>query len=319
MQPTLVITAPIPGMVYINGHFAGETSAERPLFAPVAPFGPVYLEYRPLEEGWLSLARRLVMSGGRPMSDSLPDSLFAVLWPEGITEIEFSPGRILSEAVECFSLASIPCRMYGGQNPVLEAGACVCALPENACRPELLTADHCLALTGRTDCDEYLLTLSADASMQTGFLRADRFDYDSDGTLHAVTRENDITGHATLERWQLTESGPQLISSERIWEDGIPRRPSSAEEAALAAVEAALKNDLPAAESFLSPAVRGRLALTHLTELGSACMPMKYALPGSINCIAMLSIEGDRCASVRPLYYHADLLNGEWLITDLHT
>ena len=48
MQPTLVLSAPHPGMVYIDGRFAGEVSDEHPLLRPVGVQGPVYLEYRPL-------------------------------------------------------------------------------------------------------------------------------------------------------------------------------------------------------------------------------------------------------------------------------
>ena len=48
MQPTIICTAPTEGMICLNGRFAGEVSKERPLFAPVSPFGALYIEYRPL-------------------------------------------------------------------------------------------------------------------------------------------------------------------------------------------------------------------------------------------------------------------------------
>ena len=59
MQPTLAIIAPAPGLLSINGRFCGELAPDMPLYAPVHPFGAVYLEYRPFTPGWTSMARRL--------------------------------------------------------------------------------------------------------------------------------------------------------------------------------------------------------------------------------------------------------------------
>ena len=67
MQPTIIFTAPVPGMIYLNGHFAGEASGDHPLFAPVSPFGAVYIEYRPLARGYPATATKCVFSGGRKL------------------------------------------------------------------------------------------------------------------------------------------------------------------------------------------------------------------------------------------------------------
>ncbi|MBR1822242.1 MAG: hypothetical protein IJ769_11565, partial [Clostridia bacterium] len=108
MQPTIICTAPAPGMVYINGRFAGEASAERALYLPVAPSGAAYLEYRPLTGAGLPLARRCVFSGGRPLADSLADAagLSCVAWPGGALEAEFSTS---TTSTEPFLLEGIPC------------------------------------------------------------------------------------------------------------------------------------------------------------------------------------------------------------------
>ena len=37
MQPTIICSAAVPGMIYLNGRFAGEASDGRPLIAPVSP------------------------------------------------------------------------------------------------------------------------------------------------------------------------------------------------------------------------------------------------------------------------------------------
>lgn len=71
------------GVAYLNGHFAGELDGERPLFRPVAPQGPVYLEYRPLGGALRDMARKLVFSSGAPMAESAAaaEDLRVVAWP----------------------------------------------------------------------------------------------------------------------------------------------------------------------------------------------------------------------------------------------
>ena len=92
MQPTIICTAPVPGMIFLNGRFAGEAAGERPLFAPVAPSGAVYLEYRPLSGGGGGMARRMVFAGGAPLAESLEEAegLACISWPGGALEVEFS-------------------------------------------------------------------------------------------------------------------------------------------------------------------------------------------------------------------------------------
>lgn len=315
MQPTLVITAPIPGMVFINGRFLGECSPDAPLYAPTAPFGALYLEYHPLESEWSTVARKLVMSGGRPLTDRPPNDLYLILWPDHITEIEISPVFFAKSAMESLMLGPFSCKFFAEKQPVLEIGTCLCTLPENASKPEFRSCDACMLLIGETDCDRYLVTLTANASKQTGLIRADSFEWESSDRVRAITYEHDTLEHALAQCWQLTSEGPQLLSTERVWANGSPRQPTTPEKTALVCAEALLRKDFSEAERFLAPSLRSQLPL--LSESDSACLPLKYALPSGQNCIGILSMINDRCAEVHPLRYHADWQNGQWLLTEL--
>ena len=72
-------------MICLNGRFIGEASIERPLFAPVAPTGAVYVEYRPLAgegalAGRVELAGRVTLLGlALPLLSELTERLGALL------------------------------------------------------------------------------------------------------------------------------------------------------------------------------------------------------------------------------------------------
>lgn len=317
MQPTLAITVPAPGMIYVNGRFLGEAAREIPLLAPVSPFGAVYIEYRPLEPGWLPLARRIVLSSGAPLLDSLSEDVFAVRWPGSITEIELSPLRHCPDTQETFSLDGMPCKILRGTESRIAIGGLSCRIPSDASAPSLRRLDGCTVLTGAAGTGRYMLTLSDDLSRQTGFLQADRLELDADGTILATTSSGDFAGHGTLERWQAEPSGLRLVSSEPVWTDGEPHIPGSPEEAALAAVQAALLGQFDEAESHLSPALRVRHPLDGIGEAGSLCVPMKYGRPGGRSCVGLLRVDGGSCATVIPIYCQGEKQGGRWLLTEL--
>lgn len=317
MQPTLIITAPVEGMVSINGRFIGEVRADLPLMVPVAPFGAVYLEFRPLAPGFLPMARRVVMSGGTPMAQGLADGLFAVLWPGNISEIELSPEQLPEESPEALMIEDMPCRIVRGRTTRLHLGSSIFELPHGARTPGVRQINGMIALAGSCDGGQYLLLLSHDGRRQAGFLHADRLEWESPSVLRAVTYAGDVAGHGTLNRWQADESGLTLISTESTWQHGIPRRPDTAEEAALAAVEAALLERFEEAESYFIPGAQPSLPLESIPRSGKICMPMKYALPGSPAAVALLYPEVENLARIRPLYYRAERFHGEWRLAEL--
>jgi len=314
MQPTLVIIVPVPGMIYVNGRFLGEATPDLPLFAPVSSFGAVYLEYRPLEPGHLPLARKVVMSSGSPLPNILAEDVYAIRWPSGITEIELSSP---AEAAESFVLDGISFKLIHGRRSRLEAGGLSCSLPSDAHSPQLHRLPGCIAIIAESGEGRCLLTLSPDLSIQTGFLRADRLEMTPDGSITAVTSKGDIVGHAVLEKWQADSAGLRLISSEPSWLDGAPRIPSTPEETATAAVEAALLGRFDEAEQYLAPALRFRHPLDSIGETGCTCLPMKYGVPDGRPCIGLMKTENDNCATVVPIYYRTEISAGRIWLTEL--
>ena len=70
MQPMIMLTSAVEGIVSVNGDFWGEARPDAPLFRPVGPYGAIYLEFQPLAPGYLSMARRFAFSAGRPVPAS---------------------------------------------------------------------------------------------------------------------------------------------------------------------------------------------------------------------------------------------------------
>ena len=309
MQPTIVCTAPVAGMIYINGRFAGEASRERPLFAPVSPCGATYLEYRPLT-GSGALARRCVFSGGAPMPESLAgaEGLSCVAWPGGVLEAEFAPA---AEATEHFALESLPCAIVRGGETVLRFDGLEIPLPEGAQPPRLMRLNGAAALLGDVaGGGQYLAALSPDLTAQIGMLSARRIDPADGGMLSAIVDLEDSVGHGRLEQWLIEPAGLTRVSSESVWTGGAPRWPDTAEGTMIAAVEAMLAGLPGEAEGYLSPALAQSRPLDAIADICALCVPMKYGLPGERACVGLLSPENPHLATVRPLYYRAEPSGG---------
>ena len=322
MQPTVICTARVAGMIYLNGRFAGEASAERPLFAPVSPGGPLYLEYRPLTAPDGALARRLVFSNGAPLADSLADAegLCCVTWPGGALEIGID---VLRPAEEVFALEGLPCLLVKSREPILTLNGVEIALPEGAGRPSLLRLPGAAALLGEVEGGgQYLAALTADLSAQTGLLAARRIDRVDGGVFSVVVASGDSVGHGRLEKWLLDGNGLNRVSSEPTWSEGAPRWPTTAQETLIAAVEAALAGQWDEADGYLRQPLAAARPLEHIAEICDACVPMKYGLPDARPCAGLLKLENAHLATVRPLYCRAEEsggAQGPYTITSLET
>lgn len=319
MQPMLVLHAPHAGLLYINGHFAGELSVDTPLLRPVSSRGAVYLDYRPLSDACLPMARKLVFSGGAPLQESAEDAdgLNIVLWPGGITEIEFAPGTYPAGARH-FQFSGHSFTMDGGC--LLCDGRKICALPAGAQPPEYSSLPGGCLLTGTYEGGQYLISMDEDCCRQTGFLCARILETEPDGRIRAVVTADDLAGHATLENWKHTTDGLMLISSENAWADGRPRWPQTPDETARALAEAALAKLDGEAEGYLSPALQNRGIPAEIRSRCDLCVMMKYAPPDSRPCIGLLRLESDRLARVEPLYFRASASGGPqgpWQIESL--
>lgn len=306
MQPILAVSSNHPGILYINGHFAGEVCPDAPLIRPVSSRGALYLDYRPLSTACLSLARKLVFSGGVPLAESVEaaENLNIILWPGGVTEVEISP-KDAHASPQQFQL--------NGHNFTLDRETLrltcdshhLCTLPEGAEVPELHSMSFGAMLMGRCSGGKYLLVTDAGFRNQTGFLMASQIDIEPDGLIRAVASPSDLVGHATLESWRLTPEGLMLVSAEPALAEGAPRWPKTPEETARATVEAALAGLDSEMECYLSPAFRSHMPLAGIREKCDLCVEMKYALPDSRPCVGLLRLEGTRLGQVTPLYFRA--------------
>ena len=304
MQPTIICTSPVPGMLSINGRFAGEIGPERPLCAPVSPTGAVYLEYRPLSGGAAPLARRCVFSGGELLPESVAEAegLCCVAWPGGAAEIEFDPVR---EETVFALLEGLPCQLVRGASARLILDGAALPLPRGAGMPRISRMNGAPLLLGETDAGgQYAAVLSADLRTETALIEARRIDL-SGGALNALVPLDDSVGHGRLEQWALGAGEARLASWEPVWIDGAPRWPRTAEGAMIAAVEAALAGLPSESDGYLSPALAAEAPLRDIASACDLCAPMKYAAPGGDPCAALLKAANDHLAFARPLYYRA--------------
>ena len=320
MQPTLILRAPQPGLIYINGRFAGEAGPDDPLIRPVQPRGAVYLEYHPLTPGHPSMARKLVFSGGEPMPRSAEEAegIDIVLWPGGEVEVELTP-QLPRREVRRFQSAGRSFALEPDGRVTCDGWA-LATLPPGAEIPEYRSLPGGAAFIGNCEGGRYLLTSDPEFRIQTGLLRAQRIDIGADGLIRAVSGQADLVGHGTIEIWRLTPEGLALVSSDSAWADGAPRWPKTAADTVRAAVEAALAGLDGEAEGYLTAALRERSPLAGIRERCDLCVEMRYAPPDPRPCVGLLTLMGENLARVRPLYYRASptgSLQGPYQIEEL--
>ena len=307
MQPMLVFSATEPGMLHINGHFAGEISADAPLMRPSASHGALLLDYRPFDDTYRPMARRLVFSGGKPMPETLESAggINCVIWPGSVIEIELAPMEYLPTQ-QVFSHGCSSFLLEGGPEPKLQCeGRQLCTLPEGASMPRIQNLRDGIALLGECTGGMYLATADTQMRAITGFLRAKRIEIMPDERIRAVVAPGDTVGHASTEEWQLTAAGLQLVSSQFSWEHGAPVWPQTPEATALAAVEAAMAGLDDEADGYMLPRLREQHPLRDIGSRCDLCVKMKYALPDSGPCIGLLRLEGSSLARVEPLHFRA--------------
>ncbi len=310
MQPTLICTARVPGMICLNGRFAGEASQARPLIAPVSPGGAVYLEYRPLSGEGRALARRMVLSGGAPLAQSLEDAtgVSCVAWPGGALEVEFAPVETSAEPVLLDGAAG---SMRRGEDTALLLNGLTIPMPDGALAPRVLRQGGATLLLGDVaGGGQYLAALSADMTALLGAFAAEAIEPADGGLFSAVVDLGDRVGHGRLEQWLVDASGLSRVSSESAWSHGAPRWPDTAEGAMIAAVEAMLAGLPGECAGYLTPALAAETPLRDVAEVCDLCVPMRYGVPDARPCVGLLKAENDHLARVRPLYYRAEPSGG---------
>ena len=320
MQPILSISAPAAGMVYINGRFAGEASAEAPLVMPVCAWGALYLEFRPLETGWASFARRLTLSDGRVLAQGLARDIYAVEWPGGVTEAELVPPRNVFPAHRQVRFdQGVSFALIEDEQPRLEVFGLQIPLPEGAQLPELIRRDEQFFFVGDADSGRYLAAVSGSGPRLLGVITGAKIEVEG-GLVRVIVPQGDLVGHAQLETWRATENALVREECESIWESGAPRWPQTAEESAIAALEAAFAGRDSETEGYLAPQFGGILRLRDCIRDFSGCTALKYPLADGRAAVGLLHSLAPNFAHVVPLYYRAAMTGGAqgpWQIESL--
>lgn len=83
---TLLIESAAQGVLFVNGQFCGPMEPEGQVF-PLGKNAEVYIQLFPFGEG-MPLTVALIMRGGQIESLAPQESAFALLWPDGIVQLE---------------------------------------------------------------------------------------------------------------------------------------------------------------------------------------------------------------------------------------
>jgi hypothetical protein len=309
VQPILIVSSDVPGALYLNGRFAGELTPEAETALPVAPRGPLYLEHRPLTAGYAPLTRRITLSGGVPIAVSDPSGIEAASWPGGALEVLLTPEPIFSKARTLFDENGLVIERTGGRLTASKDGAVRrISLPEGAREPEVARLPGALCLSGACDDGAYLIALGDDVTSTLLNVSGREASVTPDGEARALEDMNDVTGHARLTRWTLSDGRFAQVSVEHFWTRGAPEWPRTPEEAALAALQASRLGLLDEARGYLTTG-----ATFDALEAASAsdgALPLKYPLPDGRPAVGLLTVTGDWLSAIRPVFYHASPLGG---------
>lgn len=96
MRKTLLIESTGDGVLYVNGQFSGPMEREGQAF-PCGENEEIYIQAFPFGER-TPLAAKLLLHGGRIAALEPQENCFALLWPDGIIQLEL---RMQQEAAQC--------------------------------------------------------------------------------------------------------------------------------------------------------------------------------------------------------------------------
>ena len=322
MQTIAVFTAPIGGMLTINGRFAGEADPESPLILPVTPNGVLYTIFHPFSRKYRPCAHKLRTVSGRFDPDCAGDMCHMLCWPGGICEFSLEPPAAYPPESEFGVLDGRATAILRGEASMLRVGGSSLALPAGAQLPE----SHVLIngadiYTGSLAAGRYAAAFRAEDLTPLTSVTADAIEFTENGLIRTLTALHDVVGHSLMELWQPSRDGLENTGGEYLWSDGAPAWPESAENTAIAAIEAAMLGLDGEAGGYLAPRLQAESPLSAYVGC-DAVLPMKYAPPTHEPAIALVRKLSPRTAEATPLYYHAvpeGGTQGKWLIDSLHT
>lgn len=309
MQPTTVITSPAAGLAYINGRLAGELAPESPIIMPITPNGTVYIELIPFGRIFRSCAYRLPVKNGMPDTGNTDNTMKLMLYPNGVIEISLRPPKAFTADSEFTVIEGIPVTLQCGEASLLKAGNGAVALPEGASLPTShVTLNGNELYSGSIPGGRYLAVFDKDTLAPKGSITADSITAEN-STVRTETALNDTAGHIRTDVYSIDTGGLSLVSSQTDLPS--PKNPTTAEEAAIATMEALLLGLNEEARQYTAGGIAA------ITEGIDTVIPLKYAIPTQLPAIGLVRRLGENCASVEPLYYKAQLSDdGRWKITD---
>lgn len=319
MQPIAVFTAPTPGVLNINGRFAGEAGPDSPLIIPVTPNGTLYTEFSPFSRRYRTCAHKLRIVSGRFDPDSASDMCHMLLWPGDICEFSISPPAAYPPESEYGMLDGRAVAILRSEASMLRVGQSSVALPENAALPNKRIAISDIEIyLGTCPPSQYAAAYSASDLTPIGSISADTIEITENSHIRAVTALNDTSGHTLIEIFRPSPEGFTSISAEYSLAAGIKYHPDTPEATVLAAVEAAMLGLDGEAAGYLAPALRTSSSLTDYAANYDAVIPMKYAPPNAASAVALVKKLTVNAAEITPLYYRATH-KPPYLIDSLYT
>lgn len=322
MHAVLSVSAAHRGIVYINGRLAGEVGEKMPAVMPVGQFGPVYVQLFPFGGQTPPASARLTLSGGLPVPNSLEGDCADVIgWPDGLIEIELTAGGTAFEqyTLELDEVSVLVDR--GGARFTSPIGSYLHSLPTTGgC--SLKRHDRGYLLSGSSPLgNDVALLVSPDCSRTLFIAEGDSIEYlSADDAFSVISELNDLTGHIAVQRWEWTGDEYQAAESTVGFANGVPRQPSSPEETALAAAQAAILGMADEAAGYISEADRQKVTavLDEAASYGGAVRLPRPPIDGR-PAIGLLREESEGISRVFPLYYgaEADGSTGYWRLNFL--
>ena len=323
MQSVLMIRAHTGGLVYLNGRMAGEAGREHPLTLPVSPNGTILLELRPFQMGYLPFTVRFSLTSGKPRLPHPDPRVYAACWPDALIELELRPERIPAPAQILFREGGICFSYMDACPPVLrcdtDSASFFHPLPDGALPPVLRPFPSARLLTGTLrSSDQYALILSDDAAHLLCTLVGRNISVLPDNaSVRFIRPLGDTAGHAFLETWSNTADGWACTWSEPMWADGMPTRPQTPVDTALAAVEAAQLHLAGEAMSYCS-ARWGASDIFSLLAEYDGCTRLRVPLSDGSDAVGVTKLE-DGILRVLPVRYTASRggTYGAWQLESL--
>lgn len=320
-HPVLYISPDTAGLIYVNGHLAGECGADEPLVMPVAPQGALYIEYHPLRAGYLPVSRRLNLAGGYLAPGSEPlEGMYIVAWPGSVIDVQISPQRT-GALGGARHLAAGDYDVY--IMPGRPSAACVARggvlmdtrLPAGAVGVRALAAgEGRVMLLGRCEAGEFAQILSPESGETLLSVTGSAIAPAERGGVRVERALGDEAGHEAVELWR---PGPRAYecATAQVRLDA-PARPLTPVSAALMLGQAVLLGQDDEARMLLSEAAQARYqGIRALIRRYDACCALRYGAREGATGLMKLVAPG--YARVQAMEFAASGTPGIWRIDDV--